>query len=333
MATAFPQSGHDHKFTDLSFRPFRFSKKSRSSQESSMELQTDGVRKYSPTSGLLASSAGLGWSTLSVELRSHNVSEAPAIVPQHVEICLVIAGNKEGLVKRTGAGFSQEAIPKTGAIWLSPAGVGKEIAITAPIPQTMHLYLPPTLFDRLNDGFKLPVAPAYSIRHAAGIGDDLIHEIGSSILSELTTETAASRVYVETASLTLAARLLQKYCDSGECASTESSPHSLDHIRLRRVLEYIAANIGGDISLVKLADIAGYSTFHFARKFTVAMGVPPHRYISRVRLEKAMAELAAGKLPLAEIALNAQFSSQASFTRAFHRATGMTPKEYQRRRR
>jgi AraC family transcriptional regulator len=44
-----------------------------------------------------------------------------------------------------------------------------------------------------------------------------------------------------------------------------------------------------------------------------------------------MAELAAGKLPLAEIALNAQFSSQASFTRAFHRATGITPKGYQRR--
>jgi Bacterial regulatory helix-turn-helix proteins, AraC family len=43
-----------------------------------------------------------------------------------------------------------------------------------------------------------------------------------------------------------------------------------------------------------------------------------------------MGELAAGKLPLAEIALNAHFSSQASFTRAFHRVTGMTPKEYQR---
>jgi AraC family transcriptional regulator len=38
-------------------------------------------------------------------------------------------------------------------------------------------------------------------------------------------------------------------------------------------------------------------------------------------------------LPLAEIALNSRFSCQASFTRAFHRATGMTPKEYQRRRR
>jgi AraC family transcriptional regulator len=297
-----------------------------------MELQTYGVRKYPQTSALLASSAGLGWSTISVELRSHGVVEAPAIVPQHVEICLVVAGNKDGLVRRTGAGLCQEAMPETGAIWLSPAGVGKEIVITAPIPQTMHLYLPTALFDRLKDDFNLPVAPAHSIRHAVGIGDDVIDQVGRSILSELAVETAASRVYVEAASLTLAARLLQKHCDSGACASIESSAHRLDHIRLRRVLDYIATSIGDDITLVNLAEIAGYSPFHFARKFTLAMGISPQRYISRIRLENAMAELAAGKLSLAEIALNAHFSSQASFTRAFHRATGMTPKEYRRRR-
>ena len=184
----------------------------------------------------------------------------------------------------------------------------------------------------MKDDFNLPVAPAHSIRHAVGIGDDVIDQIGRSILSELTVETSASRMYVEAASLTLAARLLQKHCDSGACASTESSAHSLDHIRLRRVLDYIAANIGHDITLVNLAGIAGYSAFHFARKFTLAMGVSPGRYVSQRRLENAMAELAAGKLPLAEIAFNARFSSQASFTRAFHRATGTTPKEYQRRR-
>jgi AraC family transcriptional regulator len=297
-----------------------------------MDLQTHAVRKYPPTSALIASSAGLGWSTLSVELRSHGVSEAPAIVPQHVEICFVVAGNKDGLVRRTGAGFRQEATPKTGAIWLSPAGVGKEIVITAPIPQTMHLYLPTALFDRLNDDFNLPATPAHSIRHAVGIGDNVIDQIGRSILSELTVETAASRVYVEAASLTLAARLLQKHCDSGACAPRGPSSDHLDHSRLRRVLDHIAANIEEDLTLVGLAGIAGYSPFHFARKFTRAMGIPPHRYISRMRLDNAMAELAAGKLPLAEIALNAHFSSQASFTRAFHRATGMTPKEYRRRR-
>jgi AraC family transcriptional regulator len=296
------------------------------------QLLTYGTRRYSTSSSLLASSAGLGWPTLSAELRAHGVCEAPPVVPQHVEICLVVAGNKDSRVTRTGAGFFQEATPKTGAIWLSPAGVAKGIGITAPIPQTMHLYLPTTLFDRLKDDFNLPVAPANSIQLAVGIRDGVIEQIGRSIMSELAVEKAASRVFVEAASLTLAARLLQKHCDSGACASINLSADSLDHTRLRRVLEYIEANIADDITLVDLAGIAGYSPFHFARKFTHAMGIPPHRYISRVRLENAMAELAAGTLSLAQIAFNAHFSSQASFTRAFHRATGTTPREYRYRR-
>src|SRR5580698_10983169 len=76
--------------------------------ERSMQLQVHGVRKYPPTSALLASSAGLGWSTLSVELRSHGITEAAAVVSQHVEICLVVAGNKDGLVRRTEGGVYQE---------------------------------------------------------------------------------------------------------------------------------------------------------------------------------------------------------------------------------
>jgi AraC family transcriptional regulator len=98
------------------------------------------------------------------------------------------------------------------------------------------------------------------------------------------------------------------------------------------VLDYIAANIKEDIKLGDLAAVVGYSPFHFARKFTLAMGVSPHRYISQIRIQNAMAELRAGILPIAEIALNAQFASQASFTRAFHRATGLAPMEYRRRR-
>jgi AraC family transcriptional regulator len=67
--------------------------------------------------------------------------------------------------------------------------------------------------------------------------------------------------------------------------------------------------------------------------FARAVGTSPHRYVSRMRLEKAMAEIVAAKLTLAQIALNARFSSQASFTRAFRRATGVTPGEYRRCRR
>jgi AraC family transcriptional regulator len=298
-----------------------------------MKRLNNAVRRYyPPTTSLLATSAGRGWPTLSAELRAHGVCEVPPVVPHHVEICLVVAGNKGGLVRRTVAGYRQEATPVTGATWLSPAGVAKGIAITAPIPETMHLYLPTALFDRMKDDFNLPALSAHSIRHAVGVRDTVIDQIGRSILSELGNETAAGRMYVETASLMLAARLLLKHCDSGACKAIESPSHGLDDIRLCRVLDYIVAHIDDDISLEGLARIAGYSPFHFSRKFTLAMGIPPHRYISRMRLDNAMVELADGTLPLAQIAFNARFSSQASFTRAFHRATGMTPKQYRYRR-
>lgn len=298
-----------------------------------MDSQVFGVRPFPKTSSLLASSVGLGWSSLAAELRSHGACEAPTIVPPHVELILIVAGNPDALVRRTGIGLCQEATPRTGAIWTSPAGAGKAATITKPVPQALHLHLPVSLFDRLRDDFNLPASPAYSIQHAAVSEDGVIDQLGRAILSELTAETSANRVFVETAALMLAARLVQNYSDCAAGAAAEPTSDGLDPVRLRRVLDHIADNLSGEITLGALAAIAGYSAYHFARKFAVSTGVSPGRYISQKRLEVAMSELSAGTLPLAEIALNAQFSSQASFTRAFHRVTGTTPNEFRRQRR
>jgi AraC family transcriptional regulator len=293
-----------------------------------MELQTHGARKY-PTSTLLRSSAGLGWSTISAELRSHPASETPVIVPQDVELCLAVVGNDEGLVIRTGAGQRQETRPSTGVIWLSPVGVDDDqTTIKAPIPRTLHIYLPETLFRKLADEYNVPGAPAHSIRYIAGVRDEIINQVGLSVISAMTNESTTRRMLVETASTALAARLLQNYCDSGACESPKPTTHRVDHMRLRSALDYISANLDKEITLVELAQVAGVSVFHFARTFARAMGVSPSRYVSGMRLEKAMAGIAAGKFSLAEIAFKAGFSSQASFTRAFYRVTGLTPGEY-----
>jgi transcriptional regulator GlxA family with amidase domain len=114
---------------------------------------------------------------------------------------------------------------------------------------------------------------------------------------------------------------------------TVAASRRLEHARLRRVLEYISAHLPDEVTVADLARVACLSTSHFAHTFRLTVGVSPHRCISRMRLEKAMTEVAAGTLPLAQVALNAGFSSQASFTRAFHRATGVTPGNYRRHRR
>ncbi len=83
-----------------------------------------------------------------------------------------------------------------------------------------------------------------------------------------------------------------------------------------------------DIGLEDLASVACLSVFHFSRMFGNRMGMPPHRYLSRLRLEAAKAMLLRGGQSLGEIACACRFSSQANFTRAFRNFTGMTPGEF-----
>jgi AraC family transcriptional regulator len=301
--------------------------------ENPVECATHDAMRY-PRSALLGSLVPYDCSTIEAELRSHVAGETVLPPRQEVEICIVLEGNDDGLVKRSGAGQCDQAVPTAGSIWLSPICLdSKVLTITQPIASTLHLRLRQTLFDQLSDDFDLPTAAGQRLRAAAGVRDDVIYRVGRSIVEVVKQETTAGRMYVETVSTMLAARLLQKYIDAGTPVSAAATQQAFDRARLRRVLDYIESSIQDDMSLDSLAAVAGYSTFHFARKFAQAMGLPPHRYVSRIRLEKAKAELVQGKLPLAEIALNARFSSQASFTRAFRRATGTTPKQYQRRRR
>jgi AraC family transcriptional regulator len=298
-----------------------------------MEIMPQGSRQY-PTSTLLASSAGLGWSTLSAELRSHGVGETPIVPREHVQLCFAVVGNEKCLVTRTGAGQRQQTIPLTGTAWLSPAGiVDSFVSISAPIPKGLHLYLPTTLFSQLSDDFSLPKALARSVRYVAGVRDGVINSIVRAILSEMTAETSVGRMYAETASLMLAAHIIRGYCERGASEPAAAESPEVDEVRIRHVLDFISTRLVDKIALAELAAVAGLSTFHFARMFKRAVGVSPHRYVSRLRLENAMAEIAAGKLSLAQVALNAGFSSQASFTRAFLRATGVTPGEYRQHRR
>ncbi|HVJ44581.1 MAG TPA: AraC family transcriptional regulator [Dongiaceae bacterium] len=202
--------------------------------------------------------------------------------------------------------------------------------LTAPIPKALHLYLPAQQFNLLAKQYGFSRSPIRSIQYLGGLRDTLIHQIGATILSEMTTETATGRMLVETSALMLAAWLAHNYADGSFLKAGTGKPHRLDKARLRRVLDHIDQHLEEEITVAALADLANLSAFHFTRLFTATMGVPPFRYVSRRRLENATSLLAEGTLPLAEIAHRSLFSSQASFNRAFRRATGMTPGEYRR---
>ena len=282
------------------------------------------------TSTLLKSSKDLGWSTLLAELCSYGQREGPpGPVAPHAKVSITVRGSDEGLVTCKVGGSWWSARPTTGSIWLKPIG-GKydDAHIRSPKVQVIHLCIPNVVFARLTDDYNLPVAPERSIRYACGVQDEVVNQIGLSVLSEMISPTAAGRMLVETSSLMLAARLAHAHVETELIRLPILTLHRLDDLRLRRVLAYVEEHLAEDITVADLANVACLSIFHFTRAFAAAMGVPPHRYVSRRRLESAKTMIATGRASLCEIAFDCRFSSQSSFTRAFRRATGRTPAEY-----
>jgi AraC-like DNA-binding protein len=99
----------------------------------------------------------------------------------------------------------------------------------------------------------------------------------------------------------------------------------LSPARAQRICEYINSNLGQNISLESLAEMAGLSIHHFARAFKQTVGMPPHCYVLQRRIEHAQHMLRNTELPLAEIALSAGFSDQSHLARHFRRLTGVAP--------
>lgn len=100
--------------------------------------------------------------------------------------------------------------------------------------------------------------------------------------------------------------------------------------KLKRVIEFIEANLNENIGLDDLAQSAGLSANHFLRVFKLATGETPYHFLRARRLERARQLLSENTMPLAELALECGFANQAHFTAAFSRELGISPGRYRR---
>lgn len=100
--------------------------------------------------------------------------------------------------------------------------------------------------------------------------------------------------------------------------------------KLRRLEAHVRDNWPGGGSVAELAAVAGLSRHHFCRVFKEATGLSPHNWLIARRVAWSMADMARGGKRLAEVALDAGFSSQQHFCTAFRRHTGTTPTAWRR---
>jgi transcriptional regulator of acetoin/glycerol metabolism len=110
-------------------------------------------------------------------------------------------------------------------------------------------------------------------------------------------------------------------------AAPEPSRGGLSPAVTRRICDYIEGHLDEKMRLDGLAALAGLSTDHFARAFHQSVGVPPHTYLLRRRLEQVEQMLRETHAPLSEIALATGFSDQSHLARHFRRWAGVSPRQ------
>lgn len=115
-------------------------------------------------------------------------------------------------------------------------------------------------------------------------------------------------------------------------ATRKISVRALAPWQMRRAIQLLQSAIGADCPVQMLARACGVSHGHFAHAFKISTGLPPHRWLLRLRIQRAREMMERTKDSLSAIALSCGFADQSHFTRAFRAATGMTPARWRRER-
>lgn len=97
---------------------------------------------------------------------------------------------------------------------------------------------------------------------------------------------------------------------------------------LTRVIDYMNDQLHETPTLNELADISGYSPFHFARLFKSTVGVSPHQYLTKQRIQRSQFMLARSEFSITKVATDLGFDSSSHFAATFRRVVGVTPSAF-----
>lgn len=86
-----------------------------------------------------------------------------------------------------------------------------------------------------------------------------------------------------------------------------------------------------DLTIHKISQIASISESHFRKLFKKVYGIPPVKYINKLRVDHALELINSGYYNMYEISEMAGFSDSKYFSTVVKKATGLSPYEHKKR--
>ncbi|MBW4091698.1 MAG: helix-turn-helix transcriptional regulator [Proteobacteria bacterium] len=201
------------------------------------------------------------------------------------------------------------------------------VAQLGPTYDILRFYLPAATLDQL--------AYDRGLRHVGGLRmtsrgtqDPVMHALALSMHAMVKAAAAPPALFVDSIALAFHAHVACTY--GGALESGSPGGAGLAPWQLRRAQSYIEAHLDGNPTISDLARECRLSPSHFGRAFRQTVGMPPHRWLTRRRIERAKQLLREGDMQLAQIALACGFGDQSHLTRSFTRRQGCGPGKWRR---
>jgi AraC family transcriptional regulator len=207
-----------------------------------------------------------------------------------------------------------------GQFCVVPAGSGTRWTLSMPATSLL-LRLAPSLVRETAESMRLGTEAA-DLAPAIHIRDAQVERIGWSMQAESNDGYPSGRLFADGLACALAARLLALRTRKSPPPASEQS-RALPTWRLRKVVDYIEANLDRDLSLAELAEVANFSVSHFKPLFKNATGVSAHRFVMERRAERARLLLARGGLCWSVVARATGFAHSSHMARCLRRLIGV----------
>jgi len=263
--------------------------------------------------------------TASLELRDHQISpnDALAATSANYVIGAALTAIPDPSEGRYDVG-SREGFSPIGRIVFVPANVPWQVRTGGGRFRTLTTEVAPDRFHAVTG-----LAGTWSERELSGF-----HDIQSprlqQVLQHLHEEAVAPGFASELLTDSIAVTLLIELARHLRSTSEARAAGRLDAWRMRRVTELIFAAPAEATTVAALARACGMSERSFVRRFKETTGQGIGSYVRDAKIARARQLLSEGKRGIKEIAYETGFADASSFSFAFRRATGQTPRQFRR---
>ncbi len=235
------------------------------------------------------------------------------VVSLHVGASVEVGCRRDGRYHR-GLGVH-------GDIDIIPPGISSRWELKA-LDTALNLALPPSLLtlaaqESGGDPAKIQIVNRFQIR------DPQIEQIGWALKAEVESGGPRGKAYFDGLAVTLATSLLDRH--SSGSGATVRYDYGMSGRKLRRVLDYIEENLGQELSLKQIADVAGLSVSHCKAAFSKSVGAPIHQYVIQRRIERAKHLLTQHEMSVSQVAAEVGFTHKSHLAYHTRRAFGLSP--------